>query len=418
MFLGEGVVAVQVDELAGKSVGARIQAHRERRGMSRPVLAGLVGRSADWLKKVEKGHLLPPRLSMLVRIAEALGLPGVAELVGDQSTLVDAARRVEGHDAVPAIRAAVERPLLVVETDAVPNANELRERADHAWWVWHSSASPRADVGRLLPRLIRDARHATRVLDGRERRIAYATLTAIYALVEQVIAWVSDSALLWLSADRCMAAAEQADDPDSLAAASWVVGNVWRATGREDDALRLANDAADLLAPYLETGSDDSRALFGACRLHAALTAARLGREGDALRYLDDADGIGARLPAGYAHPWTLFGRANTELTGVSVHVGLRKGGTALDKASVVDPDALPSLDRRARLWLETARAYAQRRDYTSALHVLQRATSLSGESMRCHPLSRGLAAELVTSGGRLIEREARELATRLGVQH
>lgn len=50
---------------------------------------------------------------------------------------------------------------------------------------------------------------------------------------------MSDWALLWLSADRCMASAEQADDPAALAGAAWVVGNVWRATGREDDAYRL-----------------------------------------------------------------------------------------------------------------------------------------------------------------------------------
>ncbi|WP_280461235.1 helix-turn-helix domain-containing protein [Nocardia carnea] len=30
---------------------------RERVGMSRPVLAGLVGRSAKWLKAVENGRL-------------------------------------------------------------------------------------------------------------------------------------------------------------------------------------------------------------------------------------------------------------------------------------------------------------------------------------------------------------------------
>ena len=80
-----------------------------------------------------------------------------------------------------------------------------------------------------------------------------------------------------------------------------------------------------------------------------------------------------------------------------------------------VDPDAIPSRDRQARLWLETARAYAQRHDYTGALHTLQRATAASTESMRCHPLSRGLAAELVTSGGRLIQQDARSLASQLG---
>ncbi|MEU2014030.1 helix-turn-helix transcriptional regulator, partial [Nocardia sp. NPDC019302] len=60
-------------------MGARIRRHRERAGMSRPVLAGLVGRSAEWLKAVENGRLQSPRLPMLLRIARALELDDLAE---------------------------------------------------------------------------------------------------------------------------------------------------------------------------------------------------------------------------------------------------------------------------------------------------------------------------------------------------
>jgi hypothetical protein len=213
-----------------------------------------------------------------------------------------------------------------------------------------------------------------------------------------------------------MASAEQADDPNTLAGAAWVVGNVWRATGREDDAYTLANDAADLLEPRLTDGSDETRALWGAVRLHASITAARMGREGDALRQLDQADTMTKALPNGYTHLWTLFGRANTDLTGVNVRVDLRKAGSALDHAGQLDLDVIPSVDRRARLWLETARAYSLRKDHTGTLHTLQRATKVSAESMRCHPMARSLAGELVTTGGRMIEREARALAHALGL--
>lgn len=150
--------------------------------------------------------------------------------------------------------------------------------------------------------------------------------------------------------------------------------------------------------------------------MHAAITAARMGREGDALRNLDQAEDMAARLPSEYAHPWTLFGTANAAVTSVSVQVDMRKSGRAIDAAEQVDPDSVPSVDRRARLWLEMARAYHQKRDDTAALHVLQRATKVSEESMRCHPLSRGIAGELVTSGGRMVESEARGLARQLGL--
>ena len=126
--------------------------------------------------------------------------------------------------------------------------------------------------------------------------------------------------------------------------------------------------------------------------------------------------GMARALPSGSAHPWTLFGVTNSELTSVSVMVELRKSGGALEAASAVDPDAVPSVDRRARLWLELARAYGQQKDWLGALGSLRRATGVSEESMRCHPLSRNLAAELVTHGGKIVEQESRALATRLGV--
>jgi transcriptional regulator with XRE-family HTH domain len=406
-----------IDDLVGRTIGERIQIIRERTGKSRPVVAGLVGRSPEWLKAIERGRRQAPHLDMLIRLAEVLGVRDLAELTGDPNPDVNIGlQRRNGHPVVNAIREAIEEARLTVAAEPRPDASELSQRSAHAWRVWHKSPSPRADAGALLPGLIRDGRRAVRVLEGRERREAYAALAGAYALSEQVLAWVADSALLWLAADRCMDAAEQADDPETLAAAAWVLGNVWRATDREEDALLLAQDAVRLLEPRLNDGPDSTRALWGACQLHASITAARLGREGDALRALDNAGGMATRLPDAYAHPWTLFGVANSDLTGVTVQVDLHKGAHALEYATRVDPDSIPSLDRRARLWLETARAYAQKRDYTSTLHVLQRATSISEESMRCHPISRGLAGELVTSGGRLIESESRALAGRLGI--
>ncbi len=403
------------DELAGRPIGERIQIIRERTGKSRAVVAGLVGRSVEWLKAIENGRRHPPRIDMLLRLAEVLGVRDLSELTGSDKLPMSVGQR-SGHAVVEDLRDAIEAAHLLVPDGPVPDSARLVERTEDAWRVWHESLTPRESTGPLLAQIIRDCRRAVRVLDGQDRRTAYAALSGAYALSEQVLAWVADAPLLWLAADRCMDAAEQADQPIVLASAAWVLGNVWRATGREEDAIRLADDGAELLRPRLDSGTDTDRALWGACRLHASITLAKLGREGDALRHLDDADVMTRRLPAGYAHPWTLFGKANSDFTGVSVQVELRKAGSALDHMSTLDPDDIPSIDRRARVWLETARAYRQRGDWMGTLHVLQKASTVSLESMRCHPLSRVLAGELVASGGRLVERESRALASRLGV--
>ena len=71
-----------LDDLAGKRTGERIQILRERRGLSRPVLSGLVGMSPSWLKGIEQGRRLPPRLPVLVKLAEALAVGDVAVLAG------------------------------------------------------------------------------------------------------------------------------------------------------------------------------------------------------------------------------------------------------------------------------------------------------------------------------------------------
>jgi len=50
-----------IDDLAGRTTGERIRHFRDRAGMSRPILGGLVGKSREWVKAVESGRLQPPR---------------------------------------------------------------------------------------------------------------------------------------------------------------------------------------------------------------------------------------------------------------------------------------------------------------------------------------------------------------------
>ncbi|HEY4020570.1 MAG TPA: helix-turn-helix transcriptional regulator, partial [Pseudonocardiaceae bacterium] len=395
------------DELAGLPIGQRIQRIRERTGKTRPVVAGMLGRSVSWLKAIEGGRLRPPSVDELIRIAGVLGVTSFSELIGDGIDPVTLDQRTT-LDVVPAIREAIETPLLSAGDHPAPEPASLHERVEHAWRVWHASVRPRSDAGLLLPGLITDSRRAARMLDGDAARHANMALAGAYALSEQVLAWVADAPLLWLAADRCMEAAMRADDPETIAAASWVLGNVWRSTGREEDAVQLVQDACRLLEPRLDGDSDTARALWGSCQLHGAITAARLGREGDALRGVDLAGEMATKMPGDYMHPWTLFASPNVALTGVSVQVDLVKNKSALEYASKVDPDSIGSVDRRARLWLETARAYSGAKDYTGALGVMKRAVAVSEECMRCHPLARGIAGELVTSGGSLIHSEAR----------
>ena len=408
-----------LDDLAGKRTGERIQILRERRGLSRPVLAGLIGMSASWLKGIERGSRLPPRLPLLVKLAEALAVGDVAVLAGTDMDLggatsvpVASFARIP-HDAVPAIREAVRDPLLIVPASPVDVA-ALAVRTADAWLLWHQSTQHRTDVGRILPRLVTDARIAARTAE--DRRAASAVLADVYALVQHEVVWASEAELNWTAADRAMSAAQDADTPAALAGAAWTLGMVQRSGGDTDGALTLATEAADLLEPRLEDAYDDLRGMYGALQLHAATTAARAGREGDAWRYWDAASATAGRLPGGYYHPWTMFGSANVKLHAVSISADLSRSAEARNHAEDIDPDEIPSRERRGRLGVEIARSYYQRRDYPAALHWLETAYATSADSVRYSPTARQMTADAVDHGGALISHRARSLAGSIGL--
>jgi len=319
------------------------------------------------------------------------------------------------HDAVPAIREAVRDPLLTIPAGPT-EVWALAARTADAWVLWHHSAQHRTDVGRILPRLVTDARVAARAAESQERRAASAVLADVYALVQHEVVWASESELNWTAADRAMSAAQDADTPAALAGAAWTLGMVQRSAGDTDGALTLAREAADLLEPRLEDGGDEIRGMYGALQLHAATTAARAGREGDAWRHWDQASATASRLPGGYHHPWTMFGAANVKLHAVSISADLSRSAEARNRAEDIDPEEIPSRERRGRLGVEIARAYHQRRDYPAMLYWLETAHQTSADSVQYSPTARQMTADAVDQGGALISRRARSLAGSIGL--
>ena len=95
-----------MDDLAGMTTGQRVRYFRERAGMSRPVLGGLVGRSDEWVKAVETDRLMTPRIPLLLRLAEVLQVGDLAQLTGEQK-LISAAFTKPAHEALPQVAEAL-----------------------------------------------------------------------------------------------------------------------------------------------------------------------------------------------------------------------------------------------------------------------------------------------------------------------
>ena len=397
--------------------GERIRVLRERRGMSRTVLANLVGRGPDWLKKIERGDRELRSYTLLVRLATALRIDDLSVITGGAAPVpVDPTSRVM-LPFVGEIRDAVRGSLFAaIPPDEPPSVEVLRGRVSELWRLWHSSRFQRSEVGHMLPGLISDAQTLGQRLDGSERRKAYAVLADVYHLTQQALAYACEPELYWVVVDRGRVAAQQADDPIYLGGATWTYGNGLRETGYADEAIREVEKATNALAPLLEDGSNDLRGIYGALHLHAAITHAREGNDGDAWRHWDEADRVARRLPAGYAHTWTVFGRANVDLHGISVGVDLRTPGTALRRAEDVDLDTVPSVERRSRVLVELARAQHQRHDEAGAIHYMNRAQGVSPETVRYTPMARSLASDLVRQVRGPLKSDAVALAESVGV--
>ncbi|MFE0251781.1 helix-turn-helix domain-containing protein [Streptomyces sp. NPDC059010] len=111
------------------TIGERVAWYRRRRGMSQDVLAGLVGRTVDWLGKAENNRLELDRLSVIKSLADALDV-ALGDLLAEPTLMGWTAH--SGTRTVPALRSALMNyrqlaPLLGVTVEGEPTPlDELR----------------------------------------------------------------------------------------------------------------------------------------------------------------------------------------------------------------------------------------------------------------------------------------------------
>jgi len=400
-----------MDDLAGMTTGQRVRIYRQRAGMSRPVLGGLIGRSAEWVKSVETGKMLTPRLPMLIRLAEVLDVDNLAKLTGDQG--LSTATFTRGtHEALPAVARALASYPITEPGEPTP-AGELTDRVTQTWALWHGTKRQRTAISALLPNLLRDAQVATRRLDGADRRSALSSLAQTYHLTQLFVSFQPVPELVTMTGDRGFIAAQDADDPHAMAAAAWYLNHVFRDAGQQHEArVQLATDAAALLRP--EAGAED-RALWGLLQLAIALSHAKRGHDGDAWAAWDQAARAARALPAGYVHPWLMFGRAMVDAYAITMHADLAHAAEAIRAADRLDIATLPSATRRSFHLIETARAYS-RSEPVATVHLLGRAWEESPDTLRFNLFARSAVMQLREENRATVRAEVNDLARKLDV--
>ncbi|MFC5723818.1 helix-turn-helix domain-containing protein [Streptomyces gamaensis] len=397
--------------------GQRMQILRTRRGMSRDVLAGLVGKSSSWVKQVEGGRLHMPKLPVILRIAEALRVRDLSDLTGDQSMAVSLFTG-PGHARLPQVRAVINEFPVPAQKEA-PTQTHLRQRLARAWTARHSAPNHRDVIGALLPDLIRDAQLAVLRSDSADdRRKAQAVLSEVYSLSQFFLAYQPDASLLWRVVERGMVSAQESEDPHAIGVSAWLAAQAHRDSGPAHfdaaDAVNLAT--LRYLEPLLPDAHDDVLAIAGALQFEAGYTAARRGDTGTAWRYWDTARAMADRLPADYYHPVTSFSRAIMGAHAVTIAVELHAGAESVRQAAAADASTIPSRPRRARHRIEEARGYQLDGQTGAALAALDKAYEAAPETIRYNGYARRIVLEEAGSKSPAQRRRASELAVKIGV--
>lgn len=397
-------------------VGRRIEWYREQCGMSRPVLAGLIGKNPRWLKAIESGEIkTPPSLPVLLRIAHALNIADLAALTGNGEAVPVKVFAGQRHSALSAVQAALT-DYQVTPTGRTPSVEHLALRLNQAWQVRHTSPDHRTQLGALLPDLIRDAQRAARTITGDERRAARRTLAGVYQLADFYVAYQPAPELVWMVADRALSEAREADDPYAVAGGAWAMVQALRDADRWDEAIALAADAVRQLEPHLVGAPDDWRGMVGALEAEIAYVQARRGRAGLAWSHLERANAVAKRLGPTYRHVQSSFSQPVMAAHATTLGVELHRPGEALQAADSVDAGAIASVPRRSRHLIEVARAHHQRDERTAVWALLDKAERTAPETIRFNGFARDMLLDLSDKPPAGFRDEVRDLCSRVGL--
>jgi len=268
--------------------------------------------------------------------------------------------------------------------------------------------------GRLagrLPRLI-SAGHLLAADAGTAE--ASALLAGIYTLTTRMLIKLDDQQLGWMAADRAKVIASGSGAPLLEAEAARNLAVLARKAGWHAQAASIALTAA--ASPRLRGTDPRLIAERGLLIQSAAYTAARSG-DRDGMRELT---GQAASLAERLGGTVLLrdhgggFTPATVGLHRISAENHAGDPGAAIAAAAEVAPASLPTTERRARYWTDTARAHAQRGRREDCIQALLAAEYEAPQDVRARPAIRDLIRGLLITGR--IGPELRGLAQRSGI--
>lgn len=397
-------------------IGRRIAYWREQRGFTQEDFGRIMGQSRRWVQDLEGGQRQQdPRLSVLVRAAEALRVP-LEQLLTDTTPAAPAPGR-------PPVEAAAVIDILYrdpVDDPPLP-LDALRRRLTYcceAFQACHYGA-----LGRDLPALVVGAGQAAAAA-GTEGREAHMLNSRVLQLAASFLHKYGQPAAAPAAvvADRALAAAERAGDPVAIGAASRRVAKSLSNQQQPAAAVEFAIGSARRLHADLTAAGPLGLSTLGMLYLSAAISASSMGRTPDRVRdaveHVDQADEVADQQGADMNADWTNFGPTNVSLHRVDVLARFEDGWSALEAADGMDGAAVQGLkaERQAGHLITMARAQLLTRKKEAAAKSLTEAARLAPEEFKGRPATVNLVKDVVGAtakpGG-----ELRALAARCGLQ-
>lgn len=290
------------------------------------------------------------------------------------------------------------------------SAQEVRTGLSGALADYRASRYRRLAVS--LPRLI-SAGHGLASSSNEDDRDV--VLAEVYTLTTRMLIKLDDQQLGWMAADRARVLASGGSDPLAAGEAARNLAVLARKAGWYEQAASIALSAAG--SPGLAGPDPRLSAERGLLIQSAAYTAARAG-DRDGMRELTDQ---AASIASGLGGSVLLrdhgggFTPATVELHRISAEYYAGDPGAATAAAARIVPARLPTTERRARYWTDTARAYGnwgRRDECVSALLAAEREAP---EETHARPAVRDLVSGLLVTGR--VSPELRGLALRCGIR-
>ena len=246
-----------------------------------------------------------------------------------------------------------------------------------------------------LPRLI-SAGHLHTA--GNASTQASMLLAEIYTLATHMLIKLDDQQLGWMAADRAKVLAAGGSDPILEAETARNLAVLARKAGWHSQATAIALAAA--ASPRLRGADPRLAGERGLLIQSAAYTAAR-ACDRDGMRELTSramslAEGIGDAVVLRDRGGFT---PATVALHQISAENFAGDPGAAVAAAVRLEPAGLPTTERRARYWADTARAYAQWGRREDAIDALFAGEYHAPQDIHSRPAVRDLIRTLLLTG-------------------